>query len=198
MGDDDRGDAEALLELAQLHLHGLAQLGVERGERFVEQEQLGRDGERAGDGDALALAAGELRDGPVGIAGKMDHGEKLDDALLLFFLADTADAQRICDVLADGEVREERQRLEDHAEFALVRGNVGDVLAIELDGAAGRQVEAGDHAHQRGLAAAGRAEKADEGAVRHGQLDVFHGRERAELLDDILKGQSGHWGSARR
>jgi hypothetical protein len=65
VGDDDGGDAEALLQLAQFHLHRLAQLRVQRGERFVEQEEFGRDGERAGDRDALALAAGELCDRAV-------------------------------------------------------------------------------------------------------------------------------------
>ena len=80
MGDDDGGDAEPLLQLAQLHLHRLAQLGVERGERLVEQEELGRERQRAGDGDALALAAGELRHGPVGEAGQMHQLQQLVDA----------------------------------------------------------------------------------------------------------------------
>ena len=42
VGDDDGGDAEPLLQLPQFDLHRLAQLGVERRKRLVEQEQLGR------------------------------------------------------------------------------------------------------------------------------------------------------------
>ena len=60
VGDDDGGDAEPLLQLPQLHLHRLAQLGVQCRQRLVEQEQLRRQRQRAGDRDALALAAREL------------------------------------------------------------------------------------------------------------------------------------------
>ncbi len=127
VGDDDRGDAEPLLQLAELHLHRLAQLGVERGERLVEQEQLWRAGQRARDGDALPLPAGQLRDRPVGEAGQVDEIEELVDAGLLLVLRRAADAQGIGDVLADGEVREQRQRLEHHAEIALMRVEPGDV-----------------------------------------------------------------------
>ena len=60
---------------------------------------------------------------------------------------------------------------------------------------AGRLLEAGDHPQQRGLAAAGRAEQADEGAVRHAEVDVVDGLEVAELLGDVLDCQSGHGAS---
>ena len=42
-------------------LHLLAQLLVERAERLVEQQHLGLEGQGAGERDALALAARELR-----------------------------------------------------------------------------------------------------------------------------------------
>ena len=58
-----------------------AQLRVERGERLVQQHDLGFDRERAGQGDALLLAAGEL----VGIAARepaeADELEQLVDSL---------------------------------------------------------------------------------------------------------------------
>ena len=57
-----------------------AQRRVERGERLVEQHDLGLDRERAGERDALLLAAREL----VGIAsaeaGEPDELEQLADA----------------------------------------------------------------------------------------------------------------------
>ena len=40
VGDDDEGDADALLQAGQLELHLLAQLGVERRQRLVEQQHL--------------------------------------------------------------------------------------------------------------------------------------------------------------
>ena len=53
-------NAEALLQLADFAAHFDPQLGVEIGQRLVEQQHRGLDNERAGDGDALELAAREL------------------------------------------------------------------------------------------------------------------------------------------
>ena len=49
------------MNFAQPDAQVLADLGVERAERLVEQEHARLDGERAGEGDALLLSAGELR-----------------------------------------------------------------------------------------------------------------------------------------
>ncbi|MNT07418.1 hypothetical protein D3C72_1421180 [compost metagenome] len=126
----------------------------------------------------------------------MDHRQQFVDPLLLVFPCRTADAQGIGDIFADGQMREKRQRLKHHAEIALVRRHMGDVVAIKLDRPAGRQVKAGDHAQKRGLAAAGGPEHADERPVRHGQVDIIDGSEGSEFLDDVLKGKSGHCLSA--
>ena len=58
VGDVDHGDAEALVQLPDLELHLLAQLLVERAQRLVHQDQLRLEHQRAGDRDALLLAAG--------------------------------------------------------------------------------------------------------------------------------------------
>jgi hypothetical protein len=47
------------VELVDLGAHLDAHLGVEVGERFVEEEDGGLADDGAADGDALALAAGE-------------------------------------------------------------------------------------------------------------------------------------------
>jgi hypothetical protein len=66
VGDEDRGDAEPLLQVAQLAAHLHAHLGVEVRERLVEEQDLGLRGDRARHRDALLLAAGQLRRAPVG------------------------------------------------------------------------------------------------------------------------------------
>ncbi len=58
VGDDDKGDAGLVLDVHDFELGVLAQLLVEGAERFVEQQELGLLGEGAGEGHALALAAG--------------------------------------------------------------------------------------------------------------------------------------------
>ena len=60
VGDIDEGDAGAALQLLQLDAHVLAQLGVEVGQRLVEQQDSRLDHEAARQRDALLLAAGQL------------------------------------------------------------------------------------------------------------------------------------------
>ena len=74
VGDVDEGGAGALLDPLQLELHLAAQLQVEGAERLVEQQRGGAVDQRAGEGDALALAAGELGRAAVLVAVEADHG----------------------------------------------------------------------------------------------------------------------------
>ena len=60
VGDEDDGLAGRLLDARELVLQGVAGDRVERGERLVHQQEVGVGGERAGDPDALLLAAGQL------------------------------------------------------------------------------------------------------------------------------------------
>ncbi len=61
MSDEDAGDVDLFVEPAEPPAQFLANLGVERAERLVEQQDFGLDGERASERDALALTTGELR-----------------------------------------------------------------------------------------------------------------------------------------
>ncbi len=65
MGDQDGGDAELALHLADGAAQLLADLGVERAEGLIEQQHLGLVRQRARHRDALLLAAGQLRRQPV-------------------------------------------------------------------------------------------------------------------------------------
>ena len=69
------------MDPAQLQLHRFAQLQVERRERLVEQQHLGPADQRAGERDALRLAAGEGRDRAVAEALEPDHRQHLLDPL---------------------------------------------------------------------------------------------------------------------
>ena len=60
VGDEQRGDPEPLLDAADLAAQLVADARVERRERLVEQQHGRLDRQRAGDRDALLLAAGEL------------------------------------------------------------------------------------------------------------------------------------------
>lgn len=56
----DGGDVNLFVKLSQPTTEFFPDLGIERAERLVEEEDLGIDGECPGERDPLALAAGEL------------------------------------------------------------------------------------------------------------------------------------------
>ena len=87
VGDVDHGGAEPLVELCELDPHLHPELGVEVRERLVEEENAGLADDGTADGDALALAARELRRLPV--------EERLD----------LEDARHVGDALADHRLR---------------------------------------------------------------------------------------------
>lgn len=61
VSDENKGDAELLLQLFQLELHLLTQFKIERAERFIQQQYPGFIDQRPRDGDTLTLPAGKLR-----------------------------------------------------------------------------------------------------------------------------------------
>ena len=63
VGDEEKRDAEFALEGFQFALHLLAEVGVEGGERLVEEKKLRAIDERASESDALLLAAAESEGG---------------------------------------------------------------------------------------------------------------------------------------
>ncbi len=117
--DVDHRRAELLVQLGDLEPHLDAQLGVEVGERLVEEEHLGLAHDGPADGDALALAAGELL-GPA----VEQRFELQDRGRAAYALGDlrrrrAGHAQAEAHVLAHGHVRIERVGLEHHGDAAL-------------------------------------------------------------------------------
>ena len=84
--DVDRGDADAVLNLADGVAHLDAQLRVEVGERLVHQQHVRLDDDGAGERDALLLTAGKALGQAVGILGDL-HGPKISSTrrLISFF-----------------------------------------------------------------------------------------------------------------
>ncbi len=79
--DVDHGRAQVVVQLLQLAAQFGAQLGIEVGQRLVEQEDLGLAHQRAADRHALALAARELRRLALQQLGQLQHARGVVDAL---------------------------------------------------------------------------------------------------------------------
>jgi hypothetical protein len=77
-------------------------------------------------------------------------------------------------------VSEQRVVLEHEAHTPLAHRQEGGVLAAEQDAAVIGELQARDHAQQRGLAGAGRAQQRDQLAGGDVEIDIHQGREAVE------------------
>jgi hypothetical protein len=168
--DEDDRPAHPLLQPQELVLQALAGDGVDRAERLVHEHHGRVAGQGAGDADALALAAGELR----GVPGRellLQPGEhqQLADALVAAPAVPPQQLGDRGDVLRDRAVREQPDLLDDVADLAAQGGRValGDRAAAEQDVPVGDVDHPVDHPHRGGLAAPGRADEDADLAGRH-------------------------------
>ena len=86
----------------------------------------------------------------------------------------------------------ERVVLEHHRDVALFGRHVVDDAVADADFTAGDVLQAGDHAQQRGLAAARRPNQHDELAVVDGDVDAVNDVRGAERLFDVADCDGRH------
>lgn len=153
--------------------------GVESGGSFVEDEDARIFKDCAGDGDSLALAAGETdtvfaNDGIVAFGKLADEGVSIGGLCGGDDLLEGDISAAVGNVVAH-RVVEEDGFLCDHADL-LAEGaerDVADVDAINEDGAGGDVVETGDEVDQCGFSAAAGADDSDEFTGTDGQIQIF-------------------------
>jgi len=97
--------------------------------------------------------------------------------------------QAIADIGGDGEIWEQGIGLEHDAEVARSGRQARDVASGKCNGALVLRIEPRNGAQQRGLAAAGRPQEADELTRKNIERDVGQRRERAEPLGEIAHTQ---------
>jgi hypothetical protein len=187
VGHIGHGQVEVLLQFADFLADAAAQLGVEIGERLVEEQHLRLQHQRTGDRDALLLAARELGRVAVLEALEADQRQLLQRHLLRLLLAEALHRRAIGGVVEHAHMREQRVGLEHHRDVAIGGRELGDVLAADQDLALAGDLEPGNHAQGRGLAAAGRAEQGDERAGLDGEVDVVDRRHRAVAHGDVAE-----------
>jgi len=152
----DESRAQALVKLADEGARLDAKLRVQVRQGLVQQEHGGFTHNRAAEGDALALTTRQLARAAIKQLLDAQAGGRGAHTLVDDLLGRPAQAQTECHVVEHGHVRVQGVALEHHRHIALVRGTVGDVLAVQKDTPRRRQLEAGDEAQRRGLATARR------------------------------------------
>ena len=204
MGDADERGALLAVEVEEKRGERVRGGAVERTGRLVGEEELGLVDERADDGAALALAAGELAGPVVHPLGEADAGEELLGTVHRLRAA-RGITRRECgdeDILQHGALREQMMGLEDEANLPVARGREGEfvegveALAVEEEFAGVGQVERADEVEQGALAAAARPDDGDGLAARdfereaaqHGQVAA---RRAGVALGDVREAEQG-------
>ena len=205
VGDDDHrhaGGREILHDLQHL----VDQFRVERTGRLVEEQDARVRRDRAGDGDPLLLAAGELARVGRGLVGEADPVEQFEGARTRVRrpLAVHLD-RRLGDVAQHGPMREQVELLEDHSHPAALPLDVGighrpqvtavsleaEQVAVEVHRSSVDGLEQVDAPDQRGLARAGGPEDRDHLGLLHPQVDAAQRdlvSERLAKPDDLENG----------
>ena len=175
VGDEDAD--VAVLEVCDDVLDVLHGYGVDAGEGFVEEEELGVVGQGAGYLGAAALAAGELNALAAPYLLQPEFDDKRFELLLpllgVHVLAEFEDGH---DVVFDGHLAEDRGFLCQvaHAELCTaVHGHLGDFHVVEEDTAGEGLDDAHYHVEGGGLAGAVGAEEAYDFALAHVDAHLF-------------------------
>ena len=136
--DVDHGDPELVVQAADLEAHLLAQVGVQVGQRLVQQQQRRLDDDGARQRHALLLAAAQLRRIAVAQRPELHDVEHLVDAAAHLGLGRACAASgRRRRSRATVMLRPDRVALEDHRHLRFSGGRLElrrrDHLAVELD-----------------------------------------------------------------
>ncbi len=192
MGDGQHGGAQPAEEPPQFDHEAFAQGTVELSERLVQHQQSRAGRQRAGERDALLLAAGQGGDRAALGAGEADEVQQFRDPPLRLLTGRLVHARPEGDVAADVAGGEELVVLEHQPHSAPVRGDAPLVASVEPHAPGVRFPQAGDGPQQRGLAASGGAEHADDLVFGDVEVHRVQGRAVAEAHGDRLQSQCRH------
>ncbi len=147
--------------------------------------------QRAGDGDALLLPAGEFRRVDVGFFGNADLIQLLaGDGFGFVFSALADDLLRQHHVAEHRQIREQVERLENHPDFFAdlidIGRFVGEVDAIDPDFALVNGLKPVDAAQQRAFPRSARSDDDDDFARSDFEADVIESMDVPEMLGRIV------------
>ena len=196
VGDVDEGGLELLVQPADLSPHGGAQLGIQVGQRLVQQEDGGVADHGPAQGHALALAAGQGLGLAVEQVLQIQGLGRLMDPPVDLILGDLLLEQAEGDVLVDGHMGVQGVVLEDHGDVTVLGGHIVDHPVADVQLAAADVLQAGDHPQSGGFAAARGAHQDDELLVLDLQVQVGDNGDVAGVgLLNVLECDACHRGS---
>jgi hypothetical protein len=196
MGDDDAGQAKAVVEaLDQAHDHPAGDR-VQAGQRLVVDHQRRVQGQRAGQGHAPGHAAGKLARPGLACGQQADRIElEVDDAADQRRRQFRMRAQGQGHVLGHAQVGQQAVALQQHADtlahFQQVAAAARHRLAEHFHAACRGRQFAGQRRQQGRLAAARRTQHRGDAAARHRQVDVAQDRTPAAVEAELGEAHGG-------
>ena len=177
MGNHEHGLRGGGADFEQLVLDHAAGEGVERAERFVQQQHLGLDGKGAGNADALLHAARQFRRFFVLRTGQTDQVDELLAVGAHFVAAPVGPARfhREGDILHHRQPRHQGMPLKH---YTTIQAGAGHLTPVHEHQPGAWLVESGQHIQDGRFAAAGMADDADEFALIDAEMHVVEHRQR--------------------
>lgn len=170
--DDDRGGVVLAQDTQYLIADSSASFRVQVAEGFVHEHQAWSTHERSRDGHALLLATTQLVRVAATEAFQTNSSQLIGYALLPLGRGQAVQPEG--DVAVHGEVREERQPLENETDPAFLRGDehvrAGEDLVPEMYFTVGRFFETRDEPEQGGFSATARPHDDQRFALAQGKV----------------------------
>ena len=190
VGDDDEGLA-VRLHVAHDGEELVGLLGGQNGGGLIQDQDVRAPVEDLHDLHRLLLGDGHIVDLLVGVDVKAVFPADLPDLLAGLFHVHAAALilQAQDDVLGGGEDVHQLEVLVDHADAAVegvLGGGDGHRLVVDIDLPLVGEVDAGEHVHEGGLAAAVLPQQGQDLALMQLKVDVVVGHHAAEALGDVL------------
>ena len=191
VGDEDRRGAGGAEDLADVATKLCPQGGVEVRERLVEQHDVRPRRERPSERHPLLHAARQLIRHVGSGVDEVDQLEQLANPDLAVGVV----AQPIPDVVADRQVREEREVLEHHPDPPSLgrhgSSRAGHAAAADRDRSGVGRFEAGDQTEHRRFAAARRAEHGQHLRGHDVEVEAIHRPQRAVVAGQVTDPHGG-------
>src|SRR5271169_6132812 len=193
VGDIEHREAEAPAEVVEQVQHLQADRDVEHRHWLVGEQHARAGGQRTGEGDPLALAAGQLMRvlGQELLGGREpDLLHQADDLMADLCVLALMKLDRPFEVIAHGMYRVERGErvLEHELDLALVPAEVPTaghlhLLAVQPDRAGGEPFLPGQEPGRGGLARTALTDERDDSAAVQVKGDIAHGMQRVTAAD---------------
>ena len=191
--DIHRGGLGALVQELDFGAHFHAQLGVQVGQRFVKQKQLGVARQSTAHGHPLTLAARELTRLAVQQMTDLQHGRDTRHCLFSHRFGHLANLQTKGDVFGHRHVGVQRVALKHHGNVTVLAGQVGHIALTNVNAAAGRLVQSRDHRQQGRFTAAGGSDQDQELPGFDFYVDAFENVNRLVVgFMNVANGECAH------